>query len=50
MAHDGHVLCTCMAMFSQSNYAIGLKFHEYQYVTILFNPNDQDMSMNVIKI
>ena len=49
MACDGHVLCTCMAMFSQFDHAIGLKFHEHQYVTILLNPNDQDLNMNFTK-
>ena len=46
MARDGHVLCTYMAMFSQSDHPIVLKFHQHQYVTILFNPNDQDLNMN----
>ena len=45
MAHDGHVLCTCMVMFTQSDYPIGLKFHQHHYVTILFNPIDQDLNM-----
>ena len=43
------VLCTCMAMFSQSDYSIVFKFHQHQYVTILFNPNDQDLNMNFTK-
>ena len=31
-----------MAMFSQSDHPIILKFHQHQYVTIVFNPNDQN--------
>ena len=49
MACDGHVLCTCMAKFSQSDHPIGLKFHQHQYFTILINPNDQDLNMNFTK-
>ena len=49
MAHDGHLLCTCMAMFSQSDHPISLKFYQHQYVTTLFNPNDQDLNMNFTK-
>ena len=49
MARDGHMLGTFMAMFSQSDHPIVLKFHQHQYVTILFNPNDQDSNMNVTK-
>ena len=45
MMRDGHVLCTCMAMFSQSNHPIVLKFHQHQYVTMLFNPNDQILDL-----
>ena len=46
MMHDGRVLCTFMAMFSQSDYPIVLKFNQQQDVTILFNSNDQDSNMN----
>ena len=49
MARDGRVLCTFMAMFSQSDNPIVLKFHQHQYVTIHFNPNDQDSNMNFTK-
>ena len=49
MARDGHMLCTFMAMFTQSDYPVVLKFHQRQYVTILFNPNDQDSNMNFTK-
>ena len=49
MARDGHMLGTFMAMFSQFDHPIVLKFHQHQYVTILFNPNDQDSNMNVTK-
>ena len=49
MARDGHMLCTYMTMFSQSDHPIGLKFYQHQYVTILFNPNDQDLNMNFTK-
>ena len=49
MAHDRHVLYTCMIMFTQSNYPIGLKFHQHQYVTTLFNSIDQDLNMNFAK-
>ena len=49
MARDGHVLCTYMTMFSQSDHLIGLKFYQHQYVTIPFNSNDQDLNMNFIK-
>ena len=49
MARDGRELCSFMAMFSQSDYLIVLKFHQYQYVTTLFNPNDQDSIMNFTK-
>ena len=49
MARDGHMLCACMALFSLSAHAIVLKFHQHQYVTILFNPNDQDLNMNFTK-
>ena len=45
MVRDGHVLCSYMVMFTQSNYPIGLKFHQHQYVTMLFNPIDQDLNM-----
>ena len=47
MAHDGHVLHTCMALLSQSYHPIGLKFHEHQYVTTIpLKSNDQDLNMN----
>ena len=46
MARDAHMLCTFMAMFTQSDRPIVLKFHHHIYVTILFNPNDQDSNMN----
>ena len=46
MMRDGRVLCTSMAMFSQSDHPIVLKFHQQQDVTILFNFNDQDSNMN----
>ena len=46
---DGNVLCTCTTMLSQSNHLIGLKFHQHQYVTILFNSNDLDLNMNFTK-
>ena len=49
MARDGHVLYTYMAMFSQFDHPIVLKFHQHQYVTIIFNPNDQDLNMNFTK-
>ena len=50
MARDGHVLCTYMAIIlSQFDHPIGLKFHQHQYVIILFNPNDQDLNMNFTK-
>ena len=49
MARDGRVLFTLMAMFSQSDNPIILKFHQHQYATILFNPNDQDSNMNFTK-
>ena len=49
MAYDGHVLCTCIVLFSQSEYPIGPKFLQHQYVTILFNPIDQDLNMNFTK-
>ena len=49
MVRDGRVLCTFMAMFSQSDHSIVLKFHQYQYVTWLFNLNDQDLIMNFTK-
>ena len=49
MARDGHVLCTCMAMLSQFDHPIGLKFHKHQYIIILFNPNDQDLNMDFTK-
>ena len=49
MTCDGHVLYTYMAMFSQSDHLIGLKFYQHQYVTILFNPNNQDLNMNFTK-
>ena len=49
MARDGHMLCTFMAMFTQSDHSIVLKFHQHQYVTTLFNPNDQDLNMNFTK-
>ena len=51
---EWHVMNMCyvpiwLYIFSQSNHQIGLKFHQYQYVTILFNPNDQDLNMNFTK-
>ena len=46
MVRDGHMLCTFMAMFTQSDQPIVIKFHQHQYVTILFNPNNQDLNMN----
>ena len=49
MARDGHMLRTFMAMFPQFDHPIVLKFHQHQYVTILFNPNDQDSNMNFTK-
>ena len=49
MARDGYMLCTFMAMFTESGYPIVLKFHKHQYVTILFNPNDEDWNMNFTK-
>ena len=49
MTYDEHMLCTFMAMFTQSDHSIVLKFHQHQYVTILFNPNDQDSNMNFTK-
>ena len=49
MARDGHMLGTFMVMFSQFDHPIVLKFHQHQYITILFNPNDQDLNMNVTK-
>ena len=49
MAHDAHMLCTFMAMFAQSDYPIVLKFHQQQYITILFNPNDEDSNLNFTK-
>ena len=49
MVRDGRVLSTFMTMFSQSDHPIVLKFHQHQYVTILFNPNDQDSNMNFSK-
>ena len=49
MARDGHMLCTFMSMFTQSDHPIILKFHQHQYVTMLFNPNDQDSNMNFTK-
>ena len=38
-----------MIMFTQSDYPIGLKFHQHQYVTTLFNSIDQDLNMNFAK-
>ena len=49
MALDGRMLCTYIALFSQSDHPIVLKFHQHQYFTILFNPNDQDSNMNFTK-
>ena len=49
MARDGRVLCTFMAMFSQFDHPIILKFHQHHYVTIILNPNDQDSNMNFTK-
>ena len=49
MARDGHTLYTFVAMFSQSNHPIVLKFPQHQYVTILLNPIDQDSNMNFTK-
>ena len=46
MVRDGHMLCTFIAMFSQFDNPIVLKFHQQQDVTILFNSNDQDSNMN----
>ena len=46
MARDGHA---CIAMFSQFDHPIGLKFHQHQYVTVPFNPIDQDLNMNFTK-
>ena len=43
------VLCTYITMFSQFDHPIGLKFHQHQYVTVLFNPIDQDLNMNFTK-
>ena len=42
MSRDGYMLCTFMVMFTQSDHPIILKFHQHQYVTMLFNPNDLD--------
>ena len=49
MARDGHMLCTFMAMFTQFDHPIVLKFYEHQYVTIPFNPYDQDSILNFTK-
>ena len=49
MARDGHVLCTFMAMFSQSDIPIVLKFHQHQYVATPFNPNDLDSNKTFTK-
>ena len=49
MVRDGHMLCTFMAMFTQSDQPIVIKFHQHQYVTILFIPNDQDLNVNFTK-
>ena len=49
MVRDGHRLGACMALFSQSAHLIVLKFLQDQYVTILFNPNDQDSNTNFTK-
>ena len=47
MVHDGHVLHTFMALLSQSDHSIGLKFRQPQYVTtILLKSNDQNLNMN----
>ena len=46
MVRDGHMLCTFMAMFTQSDQPIVIKFHQHQYVTKLFNPNNEDLNMN----
>ena len=43
------MFCAFMALFSQSNHPIGLKFHQHQRVTIIFNPNDQDWNTNLRK-
>ena len=50
MARDGRVLCTFMAMFSQFDHPIVLKFHQHKYVTIIFNPNDQGLIFEFHKI
>ena len=49
MARDGQMLCTSMTKLSQFVHPIGLKFPQHQYITILFNPNDQDSNMNFAK-
>ena len=49
MARDGHMLCSFMAMFTQFDHPIVLKFHYQQFVIILLNPNDQDTNMNFTK-
>ena len=49
MACDGHLLYAFMAMFTQFDHPIVLKFHQYQYVAVLFNPNDEDSNMNFTK-
>ena len=49
MAHDGHMLCTFIAIVTQFDHLIVFKFHQHQYVTILFIPNDQDLNVNFTK-
>ena len=49
MACDGHMLRTFMAMFTQSDRSIVLEFLQHQYVTVLFNPIDQDSNINFTK-
>ena len=49
VAHNGCVLCTFIAMFSQFDHPIILKCQQHQYVIILFNHNDQDSNMNFTK-
>ena len=47
--HDGDMLCTCMTLFPQSDHPIVFKFPQRQYVTILFNLNEQDSNMMFTK-
>ena len=49
MVRNGHMLCTFMAMFTQSDHSIVLKFQQHEYVPIVFNPNDQDSNLNFTK-